>query len=75
MQVINQTQIIPLINKLMEQIGMTRKEMGEITGTSQPYVSKILNSKDTEYIKTKIKFLKKLGVNADYKKEIKVFIK
>ena len=75
MQVINETQIVPLIKKLMEQVKINNAELGRLMGHSRAYISKVLNSKDTDFIEAKLKIIKMLGVDTECKKEVKIFIK
>jgi transcriptional regulator with XRE-family HTH domain len=74
-QVIDQTQIVPLIKKLMDQANMSNAELARFLSFSRAYISKVLNSGDNDLISAKIKILKKFGVEAEYKKEVKIYIK
>jgi transcriptional regulator with XRE-family HTH domain len=75
MQVIDQTQIIPLIKKLMDQANMNNAELARFLDFSRAYISKVLNSGEYELISAKLKILRKFGVEVDYKKEVKIYIK
>lgn len=74
MQVIDQTQLIPLIKKLMEKNEINNVQVSKMIGCTRAYITEVLKSDELSHLNAKIKILKALGVEAEYKKEVKIFI-
>lgn len=76
MSSIDQTQLIPLIKKVMDQFDLGYDKLGLIMGVSSPYISKVLNSGEFERLDAKMKMLEALGIKANYeeKKTVTIYI-
>ncbi len=74
MDVIDQTQLLPLINTLMEKNNVNPTDLSKILLVSQQYIDKVIKSPEGMYVKAKVKILNALGVNAVFEKEPKIYI-
>lgn len=74
MDIIDQTQLVPLINKIMEQKKVNYSDIASILLLSRQYIQVVATSESHRYVDAKVKILNALGVNATCEKETKITI-